>query len=404
MAKKKLGNVNIFTGEGMGAIDTSFETFDEQLFGEIAKVDEGRQVAKPISIFEVLPDVAQARRAIPSVIRQQWNGNPHSMDDLFGVWLDLAQKEKGTSIDVGAWIEGGADDDESDDDTETKVGALEAALMLIVELAASIKRDGLTNPITVVQEDNHYHLETGERRWLAYHLLYANYRDQKWTKIPARVVEQFNVWRQATENTARADLNAIGKARQYAILMMDLWANDPTHPKQFRPIDEFPSERAYYAQISELPVPYGKSKLLLNAIGAKTPTAFNRRRKVLELPDEAWRLADDYNVAEDILTKLSGNTPDDLIAEVQRAIQIFPSRKDSISSGTPRENPPQTAVNPLLSKHNRSNLNRVWKLASRASDGATDFTDRDMDTLAKMRRWLDEVENIIQSQRQTRKK
>lgn len=56
MAKKKLGNVNIFTGEGMGAVDTSFETFDAQLYGEIAKVDEGRQVAKPISIFDIIPD------------------------------------------------------------------------------------------------------------------------------------------------------------------------------------------------------------------------------------------------------------------------------------------------------------------------------------------------------------
>ncbi|MFN8371436.1 MAG: ParB/RepB/Spo0J family partition protein [Anaerolineae bacterium] len=406
MAKKKLGNVNIFTGEGMDAAENSFEAADAILYGAIAKVDEGRQVAKPISIFDIQPDAAQPRRAIPSTVRQRWNGNPHTLDDLFSTWLDMAQEEKQAGLDISPWLEGVSEDEDSESEErvpkEATGGSLETALMHIVELAASIKRDGLTNPITVVQGDNGYLLETGERRWLAYHLLYANYRDEKWTKIPARIVDQFNVWRQATENTARADLNAIGKARQYAILMMDLWSRDGAHPKYFRPIEEFPSERAFYAQVSELPVPYGKGKLLLSAIGAQNAAAFTRRRKLLNLPDPVWHLADDRNIAEDFLLTLEDLSPEEALARVRGKTEIFSSRKDS------PEQPPKAQAaepaHPLLSNHNRQNLNRVWKLANRVSSGATNFSDKDLDTLAKMRRWLDEVENMVQSRRQERKK
>ncbi len=403
MAKKKLGNP--FTGEGMGTVDTSFEAADAMLYGEIAKVDEGRQIAKPINIFDIMPDPTQPRRAIPSTVRAQWDGNPHSMGNLFNIWLDMAQEEKHSALDIAAWLEGVAEDEETSDEnshvSESSPGALEAALLQIVELAASIKRDGLTNPITIVQGDDHYLLETGERRWLAYHLLYANYRDEKWTKIPARVVEQFNVWRQATENTARADLNAIGKARQFAILMMDLWMREPDAPVQFRPLEAFPSERAFYAQVADLRVPRGKGGLLLVAIGAKNRNAFMRRRMLLSLPEQVWRIADDHNLPEDSLLKLVHMSDDDAFAEVRRMARNVTTRDMSITKVSPEEK--LSLTSPLLSKQHRQNLNRVWKLADRAAHGVTDFSDKELQSLAKLRRWLDEVENMIQSRRQGKK-
>jgi hypothetical protein len=318
----------------------------------------------------------------------------------------MAHHEKGAPVDISTWLEGVSEEDEHTDEStskdDSKQGALENALMQIVELAASIKRDGLTNPITVVQTDTHYLLETGERRWLAYHLLFANYREEKWTKIPARVVEHFNVWRQATENTARADLNAIGKARQFALLMMDLWMREPDAPVHFRPISDFPSERAFYAQVADLRVPRGKGGLLMVAIGAKGRSTLSKRRSLLEFPDEAWRIADDYNIPEDKLLSWKDNAPDQIIAALRQEVRNVSTRNISPSTHEPSKK--STSNSPLLSKQHKSNLSRVWKIADRAAHGETSFSDRDLNALAKLRRWLDEVESMIQARQGERKK
>jgi hypothetical protein len=147
-----------------------------------------------------------------------------------------------------------------DDQPNRKPGVLEAALLLIVELAASIRQHGLVNPITVntttpwligKEPDpaiSHrlappqavktvpswaqvmrevgaevapivtagaaiYLLESEERRWLAYHLLHRYTGEAQWQSLPAIIYYTRSIWRQAAENTVRADLNAIAKAR-----------------------------------------------------------------------------------------------------------------------------------------------------------------------------------------------
>ncbi|NWF71272.1 MAG: ParB N-terminal domain-containing protein [Chloroflexi bacterium] len=402
MAKKRFGESNVFSGEAAdAAVDTSFEAADALLYGEIAKIDEGRQIAKPINIFDIQPDFAQPRRAMPSAVREQWDGSPRSLSALLGVWLDMAQVEKGAPLDIGRWLEGGGEEDEDDENAsgDETPGPLEASLMTIVELAASIKRDGLTNPITVVSEGPRFRLETGERRWLAYHLLYASARDTAWSKIPARVVEHFNVWRQATENTARADLNAIGKARQFAILMMDLWQREENGLVQFRPLSDFPSERAYYAQVIDLRPPYGKSGLLLGALGAKTRTAFARRRLLLGLPDEAWKLADDYSVSEDSLIECAKLPPDAAVAALRALIDNVPSR--NIAKTAHEKSAAAAETNELVSPHNRRVFGKVWKLANKVSAGQTRFSDKELAAIAHLRAWLDEVENSIRERQKS---
>src|SRR5690606_4780692 len=131
-------------------------------------------------------------------------------------------------------------------------GPIESALIRVIDLSASIRRDGLTNPITIADEDGQFIIETGERRWLAYHLLYwrlntLNNDDQHdWSRIPAHVVDELSIWRQASENNARADLNAIGKARQLALLLMDIFVQEGV---QFEHLDNYQNDQTFYAQV-----------------------------------------------------------------------------------------------------------------------------------------------------------
>src|SRR6185295_9968390 len=105
-------------------------------------------------------------------------------------------------FDLQAYLEG--EGDQTGDDY--KRGPIETSFLHIVNLAASIRRDGLTNPITIAPLDMEaFRVETGERRWMAYHLLYAFFdgkdgrADERelWRKIPARNIGQASVWRMA---------------------------------------------------------------------------------------------------------------------------------------------------------------------------------------------------------------
>jgi hypothetical protein len=254
-----------------------------------------------VSIFEVHADPTQPRRAIPAVVRPPRLLLPHEVGPFLDEW------RSSLGIDIAPYLA-----------NETTVERLEpkapgeAAFMRIVDLAASIKRDGLVNPITVYkQDDNHYILETGERRWLAYHLLYVHTKDDQWRTIPAQVVDQFSVWRQAGENNARADLNAIGKARQFAILLMDL-LREAEQPVQ--PIDAFEHEQDYYAQVAEHTIPRGRTEIVVTAMGVTNRSVTTRYRNLLKLPHVIWEAADDLDWTERRLRPLTGMSEKDAIA------------------------------------------------------------------------------------------
>jgi hypothetical protein len=237
-----------------------------------------------LSIFDITPDFTQPRRAFPSIVRSLWNGDARTLSEAISRWWGLAQEEKGSAIDLVAVLQrvGDAEQDEN-------MGQIEASLLEVVRLASSILSEGLTNAITVVKAHSGYIIETGERRWLAYHLLYWLTQDTKWEKIPGRVMESFSRWRQATENTARADLNAVGKTRQYAILMMDLWQGE----RKFKALDAFDTDQAFYAQTLGMRPPRGKGELLLSAMGVANRSSLNDYRRILETPYEVWVKADD---------------------------------------------------------------------------------------------------------------
>jgi ParB-like chromosome segregation protein Spo0J len=246
-----------------------------------------------VDIFDVQPDLTQPRRAIPASIRGNWQPNSADMSDFIRHWSAEA------GVNLSALLN-------ADDELEIPQDAspVRAALLRVVELARSIKTQGLVNPISVVVlDDAGYRIETGERRWLAYHLLHV-LDGETWQSIPARIRDAFDPFRQAAENNQRSDLNAISRARQYALLMMALYPDE-----DWQPYAAFESDRAYYAQALRYDrTPQGKGTLLVNALGVKDRSIVTYCRRMLDMPDDLWQQADDENWTQDRILQVVGNS------------------------------------------------------------------------------------------------
>lgn len=286
--------------------DTSAAAIDAELFGAIQKSDTHRQSASPVSIHDIYPDPAQPRRAVPYAVRQHWDNDPNKMDTLFQAWLELIAEERGgDTLDIGLYLDAQTDIERP---PLEHIGPLEHTLLSLIELAVSIRTEGLTNPITVASSGLKYKLETGERRWLAYHLLHLHTQDDSYARIAARTVNDINIWRQAAENNARANLNAISKARQLAVLLMDLRREH--NGDQFEPFDSFEDEQAYYAQVADgntYKAPKNTSERLLSAMGLKHAKQLRDYRALLKLPPLVWQIADDLNWTEYFIRNLRDN-------------------------------------------------------------------------------------------------
>lgn len=293
---------------------------DTDPFGEIEKVDERRKNARPVNIFTIHPDVTQPRRAIPSVVRAH---QAPTIEALFQAWIMEVRQSGQPDFDIPAIIEQrhlpqdiDGNDDEANEGLlpQHQIPAVEQSLLALIALASSIRQVGLTNPITITRDGDEYQLETGERRWLAFHLLNIYYPEEGWHLIPALQVQEANVWRQASENSARANLNAIGKARQLAILLFDIL----THEKNLRflPLAEVlaqgGNERDFYAQVADgqqYRIPRGYGERLIQAMGFNHPVQIRQYRALLRIPDELWVEADDRNLTEGEIRKvLSGQS------------------------------------------------------------------------------------------------
>ncbi len=305
--KRDKSNYNFANWDPLGQDEPPVtpQSVDADTYGETPRerrsLKASRQVVRAVDINTIYPDFAQPRRAMPSQVRAHWNGDPTQLGAVFEVWLEDIRLEGGPLYDVPALLTGTAE--RSGDDEERDVPALEAGLLRLIDLATSIYHDGLLNPITIENRDNYFVIETGERRWLAFHLLHSMLGGERWARIPAAEVAA-NVWRQASENNARDNLNAVARARQYAILLIDMLHSDVT----FAPYQECASDRAFYAQVLDHRVPKGQAERLLSALGVTSRSALSRYRSILELGDAEWTRADDLNISERELFRAQNNS------------------------------------------------------------------------------------------------
>lgn len=278
---------------------------------ELRKLESKPTRIKRLPLDKVIPDPTQARRVMPSWLRLKWIQNSSSVADILNEWLQLAQKEATErnrgEINVPILLSRDPDPDHPDDtaidETEQEMGPVEADFRALVQLAASIRLHGLANPVTVVTLPNGlYQLETGERRLLAFNLLHMlpqHVEEQEFDSIPARIVDEKDLWRQAAENGARQDLNAISIARQLALLLMDIYKDDPVKGNFSTWSPHLDVE--WYSQVydsTQYPVPYGRGSEIAAALGLKSANQIRQYRALLALPRNVWQLADEYDWTE----------------------------------------------------------------------------------------------------------
>ncbi len=358
MVKKQVDTSDPFASDAGNNVPSPQEV-DESGYGAVnIGASARREKIKNVDIFSIYPDPMQPRRAIPTVVRNQCRTGLDDMGKLFECWAAVA------NIDVEFWLT-----DDSDYERPELKNREQIMLTDLIDLAISIREDGLSNPITVVRDGNSYHIETGERRWMAYNLLHVydtNAEMDKWKKIPIRDIGKFNVWRQAAENGSRENLNAIEKARQLALLLMDLHGVE-----NFYPLEHFDDERDFYAQVQsgeDYRVPHGKNKLIVSAMGLKSGDQVRQIRMILRDPSDFWHEADEKGLTEG---------------------EVRERRKNGYSVTRVTESSSNLPKNPLKPPKTRITFNKIW----RALDDGVGAVTRD--DINELRQWLDNLEGNL---------
>ena len=298
-----------------------------------------------LPLRDIWPDPAQPRRAMPAELRDAWlRGVP--IHDVLERWEVAAHA---AAIDARQPLRWKHIIDQEDDPTplnenetgrEADLPPVAVAWLTLVRLAGSIHQVGLEQPVTVYPVDQGYCLIVGERRLLAFHLLHKlGY--EGYSHIPAIKRQEAGVWRQAFENGARQDLNAVSKARQLALLLMAL------NPGAARPFTaQGQPDQRWYAQAADLRVPYGRAEAVATVLGLKNPRQLRRYRALLTLPGEVWELADAHNWPEGRLRgmiKAADGDSDQLvrIARIDAGLETFQQS---------RPDPAQKAVEQVVHK------------------------------------------------------
>lgn len=286
----------------------SLQEADAALYGSKVELPaSGRVVAKPIQIEKVWPDVTQPRRAIPAGMRGDWMGSPLEVGGVIGRWRMEALAPLGQGVTEKDFIR--ANDKAAGVDAST-LPALTADYLELLSLAGDIHRHGLENPIAVIEDGGRYVIESGERRWVAHHIL-TRAGFSGFDKIPARIQPvSGKVWRQASENGIRKPLNAIGLARQLALLIMDMYEGDDGVSFDDYETLVLPGEcdRKFYAQVANgniWRIKKGFSQRILDATGLKSRHQISQYRNLLSIDDELWMQADAENWTENHIRTLT---------------------------------------------------------------------------------------------------
>lgn len=290
--------------------DAAVDKATRAVFGDIFN-EPDRTVAIEISIFDITPDPVQPRRAIPSAVRAEWDGqsNAGSISVVPVRWRQLAEAELGAELPIYLATE--PTEDYTLPNIDEATTPISYKLMKLIDLANDIYHHGLVEPIhVVVNESGGYRGESGERRWWAHWFLFLKTSDPKWTKINAFVRDEFSVWRQASENGARDPLNAIAMTRQLARLLMDIH-KEVGFSSYADLVPVGGSDRAYYAQVASgdtYRIPRGWGEKIAAAMGLPNTQMLRQYRALLRLPDDIWIKGDDENWTENALRPYTVST------------------------------------------------------------------------------------------------
>jgi hypothetical protein len=257
----------------------------------------------------VRPDPVQPRRVLPERIHFSFHENRLTPSQALRELIQLVQvaaRQCGRPFHNVLELLPDGETDEQEEPAESKLSPEEQLLRDLVNLALTIRDDGQVNPLTVVDVSQGvtrlYRIETGERRYWATWLLrdfIPGYSGDG--MIPCIVVpaERSSVFRQAKENTSRAELTAVAMARQAALLLLTVHGYE---------IPEGPVSNDFYRQALALDLRSKReyTEAVLSAMGGIGRMHFSRYKALLRLSDEALELADRYNLDEFRLRALLG--------------------------------------------------------------------------------------------------
>lgn len=332
-----------------------------------------------LAVDDIWPDPVQPRRAMPEGLRAQWvAGEP--VESLLTTWSRTAKKDfaaHGLDNDWTIWLVPPETGTPLDNAKDLPFTPSTRSWIALLRLAASIYQNGLEVPISVYPTGaDSYRVLVGERRILAFHLLGKFFEQQGYERIPALVRDRYDPVRQALENGARKNLNAIATARQLALLLMVLNGIDAAADVQ--------PNRTFYASAADLRVPYGKGDAVAHALGLSSARMVRLYRRLLTLPDVVWTWADQFDWPEGkIRTWLAkaGNDDNILISLANAEAQREMGEKPDL----PTEPPAVTAQKTV--KRAVTGLRSALRLDGRT---ARHISDEDKAAL------LDAAEAIIQ--------
>jgi len=279
--------------------------------------DHGLRVER-ISISLIRPDAAQPRRVLPEAIHHSFHSQEITPVQALKQYIEkvrIIARQKGRPFENLLDLLISAEDAKED----VNLTPPECDLRDLTNLAVTLRQDGQVNPLTIVDRTEgvmpSYIIETGERRY------WANYIDQEFIPgyggdgtVPCIIIlpNDASVFRQAKENTSRAGLNAIGMARQVALLLLAVHGIHPpvgvvSHDFYRQALDfDLRGKREYTSDI-------------LSAMGGISRNRLSQYKALLALSDDALEIADRHSLDEKQLRYIL-KLPIDIQAEALRQV------------------------------------------------------------------------------------
>jgi hypothetical protein len=289
--------------DGVNLKPPTVQDVDGMTYGRVEIPGEGRsERARLVKLRELWIAVTQPRKIVPVHVQLKWNGDPEGMGALLGRWDTAVQRalKPGERLHWRTVL----NDLDVIDVKREEAEPVVTSFLSVLDLAINIRDHGLNMPVTYSKlPDGRNLLHTGGRRTLAYHMLMLGLDFEKYGAIPA-LEREYSAFTQAAENNQRESMNAISQARAVANMLMEMHAGEI----DLRPYEELVGDdgcdRPYYAQMAGVSVKHGRLEEIMSALNTSNRARVSHYRKLLELANEAWMLADERNLSEGYLRQV----------------------------------------------------------------------------------------------------
>jgi hypothetical protein len=282
----------VLSGEGL-----THEQVDAAIFGESLPAIPRGERTHMVSLRELWFDVTQPRKVVPVQVALNWDGNPEGTGRLFDRWSTAVKRDlkRDWRLKLRGILAG---HDFIDVDRDKDVPPVVAGYLSLVDLALNIRDNGLNIPVTYSRmPDGKLLLHTGGRRTMAFHMLALHLDFEQYSAIPA-LERPYSAFTQAAENNQRETMNAISQARAVAKMLMEMHAGEIDLLPYEQLVGDDGCDRSYFAQMTGVSAKHGRLEEIMSALNTSNRARVSHYRKLLELSDEAWMLADERNLSE----------------------------------------------------------------------------------------------------------